>query len=183
MTGDESRIRILLVEDDDRLRLRLAAAFVRRGHSVETASSFEAVRALDFSLARDLVLVDFRLPDVSGLDLVRFLRDIAPGARIVLVTGFGTVAMAIEAMRAGADHVMTKPADVDELLAVYQRLMGDARAMIDAEAAPLDRVAWEHVDRVLASCEGNITVAARILGIKRRSLQRKLAARRTRDDS
>jgi two-component system response regulator RegA len=121
-------------------------------------------------------LVDLRMPGMSGLDVVRELHAIDPTTRIVVLTGYGSIATALDAVRLGAVHYLTKPAEVDEILAAFAR---DRPPAPDAEPTyeppSLGRVEWEHINRVLADCGGNISQAARVLGIHRRSLQRKLA--------
>jgi two-component system response regulator RegA len=117
------------------------------------------------------------MPGGDGLEVVRQLREIDPTTRVVVLTGYGSIATALEAVRLGATHYLTKPADVDELLAAFAR--GDAEeapaARPQVVAATLARVEWEHIQRVLTDCGGNVSQAARQLGLHRRSLQRKLA--------
>ena len=134
----------------------------------------------------EYAIVDLRLGSRSGLEVVRALVDLDPATAIVVLTGYGSIATALEAVRLGATHYLTKPADVDEVLAAFARGAGETTALPDAatssssadapESTPtLARVEWEHINRVLADCGGNVSQAARILGIHRRSLQRKLA--------
>lgn len=115
------------------------------------------------------------MPGKDGLELIPDMLRIRPGVRIVVLTGYGSIATALEAVRRGAVHYLQKPADVDDILAAFQ---GDAPGQSvresEAPAPSLDRVEWEHIQRVLADCSGNISEAARRLGIHRRSLQRKL---------
>lgn len=166
--------RLLIVEDDDILRARLARAFRERGFEVreaaDAAGASHEVRAEPPSHA----LVDLRLPDASGLEIVRTLVAADPAAAVVVLTGYGSIATALEAVRLGARHYLTKPADVDEIVSAFDREpSGSPRS---PTAVPtLARVEWEHINRVLADCGGNISEAARVLGIHRRSLQRKLA--------
>jgi two-component system response regulator RegA len=118
--------------------------------------------------------VDLRLKDGSGLDVVRALAEVGRGTAVVVLTGYGSIATALEAVRLGARHYLTKPAGADEILAA---LLGEQRppAPPAATAPSLARVEWEHINRVLPDCGGNVSEAARLLGIHRRSLQRKLA--------
>lgn len=165
---------LLIVEDDERLRGRLARAFRERGYDVREAATAEAARAAAAADAPELALVDLRMPGMSGLDLIPALLAIEPATRIVVLTGYGSVATAVEAVRRGAINYLTKPADADEILAAFD----PAHPSIDGPTErpmSLDRVEWEHINRVLVECQGNISEAARMLGIHRRSLQRKLA--------
>jgi len=121
------------------------------------------------------------MPGRSGLELVRALHDIDRATRIVVLTGYGSIATALEAVRLGATHYLTKPADVDEIIAAFDRRTDAEVPITDAAQTPsLARVEWEHIHRVLTDCDGNITKAAERLGIHRRSLQRKLAKYPTR---
>jgi two-component system response regulator RegA len=167
----------LVVDDDEVFRNRLGRALVQRNWDVETAASGE--EALRFARDRspDLVLLDLRMPGKGGLDVVGDLRFIDSSMTIIVLTGYGSIPTAISAVKRGADHYMSKPADVDQILAVYDSLRTAPSAEPDApETVPsLARVEWEHMQRVMEDCGGNISQAARLLGIHRRSLQRKLA--------
>lgn len=168
---------VLVVDDDEALRERLVRAFAHRGFDARGAGDgAEAVR-LARGESPELAVVDLRMPDVSGLELVRELHEIDPATRVVVLTGYGSIANALEAVRLGATHYLTKPADVDDLLAAFARAdAGETeRAPIEHAVPSLARMEWEHIQRVLADAGGNVSRAARLLGIHRRSLQRKLA--------
>lgn len=167
---------LLIVEDDDALRDRLAQAFEARGLDVRSARSVREAEDLARQDPPELVLLDLRIGADNGLDLVPVLKQIDPETRIVVLTGYGSVATAVQAVRRGAVHYLTKPADADEILAAFEQDQHDA----GAPAGPLrpmslDRVEWEHINRVLADCGGNVSEAARLLGLHRRTLQRKLS--------
>lgn len=165
---------LLIVEDDTLLRERLARAFATRGYDVHQAADIAEAEAAAQVEAPELVVLDLRMPQGNGLDLIPRLLAIEPATKIVVLTGYGSVATAVEAVRMGAVHYLTKPADADEILAAFSR---DARARADSaplQPMSLDRVEWEHINRVLVDCQHNISEAARVLGIHRRSLQRKL---------
>ena len=164
----------LFVDDDGRYRVQMQRAFVRRGFAAEVAASGEEALALARSRAIHYASVDLRMPGMSGLDLVRELLVLAPDLYIVVLTGFGSIATAVEAVRLGAKHYLTKPADANDLLAAFARTDPD-RKPISHEVPSLARAEWEHIQRVLDDCGGNISQAARLLRIERRSLQRKLA--------
>ncbi len=163
--------RTLLVADDDTpFRQRLVKAFVHRGFDVTGVDSAAAALAAAERESPELALVDLRLGDDSGLDLVQALKDIDATTSVVVLTGYGSIATAVESMKRGATTYLTKPVDADQILAAF-----DGAAPVAAASVPtLARVEWEHIQRVLAACGGNVSQASRLLGIHRRSLQRKL---------
>jgi len=165
---------LLIVEDADALRERLARAFDARGFEVQTAATVAEAETRLSAEIPEFVILDLRVPGGSGLDLVTRFKAADPETRIVVLTGYGSIATAVEALRRGAAHYLTKPADADEILAALQ---GDRSAALDVPHQPmsLDQVEWEHINRVLVECGGNVSEAARLLKIHRRSLQRKLS--------
>jgi two-component system response regulator RegA len=167
---------LLVVDDDAAFRTRLARAFAERGFAVrEAADGAEALR-LAREESPELAVVDLRMPESDGLDVVRGLKAIDPATNVVVLTGYGSIATALEAVRIGATHYLTKPADADDLIGAFARAGGAAAAPRAEPVAPtLARVEWEHIQRVLTDCDGNVSEAARRLGLHRRSLQRKLA--------
>ena len=165
---------LLIVEDDDVLRSRLAAAFVARGFSVRKAASVAEAEQLATDDPPELVVLDLRVGHDNGLTLIPVLLGIDPETRIVILTGYGSIATALEAVKRGATHYLTKPADADEILAAFSKGTGDPAAPAPAESMSLDRVEWEYINRVLMDCDNNISEAARLLGMHRRTLQRKL---------
>ncbi len=168
---------LLLVDDDEVLRERLARAFRDRGLEVMTARNVEEAVRLARADPPELAVVDIKMPGGNGLALIGELKRIEPETRVVMLTGYSSVTTALEAVRLGATHYLPKPADADEILAAFSRRGGEA---VVAEAAAssgtpsLARAEWEHIERVLTDCAGNVSEAARRLGIHRRSLQRKL---------
>lgn len=168
---------VLVVDDEDSLRERILRAFRDRGHEARGAATAEAALALAQADSPEWAIVDLRLPDGHGLALVRALHALDPTTRIVVYTGYGSIPTALEALRAGAVHYLTKPAAFAELLAAFDLAEPGRAAAADLplDVPSLDRVEWEHIERVLASCQGNITQAAALLGIHRRSLQRKMS--------
>jgi two-component system response regulator RegA len=167
----------LVVDDDEVFRNRLCRALAQRNWEAEAASGAE--EALKFTRERspDLVLVDLRMPGKGGLDIIQELRSVDSSMTIIVLTGYGSIPTAISAMKKGADHYLSKPADADQILAIYDALRSvHSNAPEAPETVPtLARVEWEHMQRVLSDCNGNISLAARLLGIHRRSLQRKLS--------
>jgi two-component system response regulator RegA len=167
---------LLLVDDDAIFRARLARAFRDRGYEVREADGFEAAISLAREDSPELAVVDLRMPGRSGLELVRELLVVDPATRVLVLTGYGSIATAVEAVRLGAVGYVQKPADADDLVAAFARaaLPPLVTTPVDYDAPSLARAEWEHIHRVLADCAGNVSEAARKLGVHRRSLQRKL---------
>ena len=177
--SDHRREWILLVDDSDAFRERLARAFSDRGYKVLSARNYEEAMQQVREQSPDYAVVDLRMPGRSGLELVRDLKGLDPTIRVLVLSGFGSIATAVDAMRLGADNVLPKPADADDILAAFNRAQTGApeRSSAEHEVPSLARAEWEHIQRVLKDCGGNISEAARRLGIHRRSLQRKLRKR------
>ncbi len=152
----------------------MAKAFAQRGLDVRTAADAPGAIALARSESPELALVDLRMPGPSGLELVKALREIDPTTRVVVLTGYGSIANAVEAVRLGAWSYLPKPADADEVLEAFEREPAATVASDGPKAASLARAEWEHINRVLTACGDNISEAARRLGLHRRTLQRKL---------
>lgn len=165
---------LLLVDDDDTFRTVLARALTRRGFEVRTAADVPDALRLASQSPPSHAVVDLRMPGASGLELVEALRRRSPDARIVVLTGYASIATAVSAMKLGATHYLAKPADADQIVAAF----GDAAPLLTLEETtrPLsvDRLEWEHIQRVLGENDGNISATARALGMHRRTLQRKL---------
>jgi len=176
MTTGEART-LLVVDDDATFRTRLIQGFCKRGFEVRGAADATEALALARVESPELAVVDLRMPELSGLVLVRELKQIDQATNVVVLTGYGSIATALEAVRLGATHYLTKPADIDDILAAFERGAASPSAAfsIDHEGPSLARAEWEHIHRVLTDCAGNISQAARRLGLHRRSLQRKLS--------
>jgi two-component system, response regulator RegA len=169
---------LLIVDDDGVLRERLAQAFSERGFAVRVAEHYESALSQATADPPELALVDLKMPGRSGLDLIAALKKLDPETNIVVLTGYSSVTTALEAVRLGATHYLPKPANADEILGAFARAKGAAIEPVEITETPsLARAEWEHIDRVLADCAGNISEAARRLGLHRRSLQRKLQKR------
>ena len=168
---------ILIVDDDEVFRRRLARAFKDRGYDTRVAGDFESAVAMATQDSPELAVTDLKMPGRSGLELVKALHDIDPSTKVVVLTGYGSIATAIDAVRLGATYYLPKPADADDIVAAFARADAPPLAPPEPEyqeAPSLARAEWEHINRVLSDCGGNISEAARRLGIHRRSLQRKL---------
>jgi two-component system, response regulator RegA len=170
----ESERTLLIVDDDAPLCQRLARAMERRGFVVATADSVAAGVAAATAHPPTFAVVDLRLGDGSGLDIVSALRDARPGARIVVLTGYGNIATAVAAVKAGAVDYLPKPADAD---AVERALLAGEGETPEPPEDPMsaDRVRWEHIQRIFELCDRNVSETARRLKMHRRTLQRILS--------
>jgi two-component system response regulator RegA len=169
---------ILIVDDNTLFRERLARSFRERGFEIRTAENYDEAMLQSRGQPPQFAVVDLRMPGPSGLTLVRDLKQLDSRMRVLVLSGFGSISTAVEALRLGAVSFLPKPADADDILAAFDRAAGTAPAVDNhAETPSLARAEWEHIHRVLADCSGNVSEAARRLGIHRRSLQRKLRKR------
>jgi two-component system response regulator RegA len=177
IAGDNPGRSVLVVDDEDTFRDRLVKALCERGFEARGVPSAEDALQAARTETPECAIVDLRMPLLSGLHVVRALHDMDPTTRIVVLTGYGSIATALDAVRSGAVHYLTKPADIDEIIAAFDHDGAPADTPPPTAIPSLDRVEWEHIDRVLLGCGGNITQAAALLGLHRRSLQRKLMKR------
>jgi two-component system response regulator RegA len=171
-TPETSRPSILLVDDDEVLRNRLCRAFERRGLRVRSADGFEgAIQILD-EFSPDLAVLDLKMAGKSGIELLIEIRRCSPRTKVIVLTGYGSIANAVDAIKLGAVNYVSKPADADQLLAAFD----SGPKLVQPNYAPpsLAQAEWDHIQRVLAECHGNISLAAQTLDIPRRTLQRKL---------
>ncbi|MDQ6995112.1 MAG: response regulator transcription factor [Mariprofundaceae bacterium] len=174
-----SKGRLLIVDDDKIFCHVLAKAMQKRGFDVIQAHGVEqAQELLDAQDFPSYAVVDLSMQGgLSGLVLVKFLRTISADIRIVVLTGFASIATAVEAIKLGATHYLSKPAHADEIISAFGKNIGNEAVKIVDQAASVRRLEWEHIQKVLLACDGNISAAARELGMHRRTLQRKLAKR------
>ena len=170
----EAERTLLIVDDDAPLNQRLARAMERRGFVVQTADSVASGIAAATANPPAFAVVDLRLGDGSGLDIVSALRDQRPGARIVMLTGYGNIATAVAAVKAGAVDYLPKPADAD---AVERALLAIEGETPEPPEDPMsaDRARWEHIQRIFELCDRNVSETARRLKMHRRTLQRILS--------
>ncbi|ANX05037.1 response regulator transcription factor [Immundisolibacter cernigliae] len=170
---------LLLVDDDPVFGRVLATALGRRGFQVTLAASVAQARELLPQLRVSHAVLDLRLPDGSGLELVPLLRERLPQVRIVVLSGYASIPTAIDAIKLGATYYLAKPVDADAVVRAFDA--GDAAlpaiSPLPAEPPSVRRVEWEHLQRVLKDCDGNVSAAARALRMHRRTLQRKLGKR------
>jgi two-component system response regulator RegA len=167
---------IVVVDDDEVFRKRLCRAFHDRGCEAHEALGAGDTLRIAGEVSPDLALLDLKMPEVSGLDLIQSIKQIDSTIVVMILTGYGSIPTALRALKLGADHYLSKPADADQILAAYRDLQaGSTETHAPATVPSLARVEWEHIQRVLSDCSGNISQAAKLLGIHRRSLQRKLS--------
>jgi len=166
---------ILIVDDDEVFCRALSTSLGRRGYATCIAHEAEGAMRLARDQSPDFAVVDLRLPGESGLMLIKRLREVLPEARMVMLTGFGSIATTVDAIKLGACYYLTKPANADEILAALRHdepKFDDTQPLQDVPS--VYRVEWEYIHRVLAEQNGNVSESARLLGIHRRTLQRKL---------
>ncbi len=166
---------MLIVEDDEALRRRLATAFESRGLSVRTAASLAEAEQRIAEDPPELIVLDLRVGVDHGLSLIPVALKGDPATKIVVLTGYGSIATAVDAVKLGAVQYLTKPADADDILAAFNGGRKGTVSDPPIESMSLDRLEWEHINRVLAECGQNVSEAARVLGLHRRTLQRKLS--------
>lgn len=168
---------LLLVDDDEIFCDVLSNALSKRHYDVSIAHSVSAAETILETLIPAFAIIDLRMPESFGLDLIPTLCEKNPEIRIVVLTGYASIATAIEAIKLGATHYLTKPADADEIVTAFDREKGKTDTEVEGQPLALDRLEWEHIQKVLADCNGNISAAARQLKLHRRTLQRKLQKR------
>ena len=172
---DQEKPTLLLVDDDETFCQVLGRALDKRGFEVTIAPNIDAAMLAAERDEPEYAVVDLRIGQESGLELVRRLVELDPNTRIVMLTGFASIATAVEAIKLGARHYLTKPADTDEIVAALHRDEGDSETPVAEHPISVKRLEWEHLQKVLMENNGNISAAARALGMHRRTLQRKLA--------
>lgn len=167
---------VLIVDDDDVLRSRLQKAFTKRGLSVLCAEGHETAMHIATEHRPDMAVLDLKMPGKNGMELLKELLDVSPNTRAVILTGYGSITNAVDAVKIGAVNYVTKPADADQVLAALEGRSSHIKSTDDEDLQPpsLAEAQWEHIQRVLADSGGNISEAARRLDIPRRTLQRKL---------
>jgi len=172
-SGDEAPS-VLLVDDDLTFCEVLSRAFKSRGFEVHVAQDLAQATRLAKECEPEYAVVDLRIGQESGLVLIEQLKQQDENTRIVMLTGYASIATAVESIKLGAIHYLTKPTDVDEILDALNREGGDANIELTKRPISVQRLEWEHLHKVLNDCGGNISAAARALGMHRRTLQRKL---------
>lgn len=169
--------RLLLVDDDRTFCQVLAEALVKRGFDVAVAHSVDEAVQVAGNDPPAYAIVDLSMPGASGLALVKHLRQTDARMHILVLTGYASIATAVEAIKLGATHYLAKPADTEEIVAALHQGEGNVEVQLPEQPVSVRRLEWEHIQKVLSECDGNISAAARKLGMHRRTLQRKLAKR------
>jgi two-component system response regulator RegA len=168
---------LLIVEDDVTFARTLQRSFERRGYGVQVAHHPDAVEAALAVARPGFAVVDLKLGNASGLPCVARLRAFDPAMLIVVLTGFASIATAVEAIKLGASHYLAKPSNTDDIEAAFSKAAGDAAVPIDGRTTSIKTLEWEHINETLADTGFNISEAARRLGMHRRTLARKLDKR------
>ncbi len=177
----EDRPRLLLVDDDVTFCAVLSKALEKRGFQVRVAHSVATALSEIQDDSPEYAVIDLKMPDQSGLALVSRLKALGERTRIVVLTGYASIATAVEAIKLGAEYYLSKPADADDIVAAFHRESGDRFAPVSEKPLSVNRLEWEHINRVLSEHHGNVSATARALGMHRRTLQRKLNKRPVRN--
>ena len=171
--------RLLIVEDDEAFARTLSRSFARRGYDVRGASGLDGLEAVLADFAPTHAVVDLKLANgASGLACVKALATHDPAMLVVVLTGYASIATAVEAIKLGACHYLAKPSNSDDIEAAFQRADGDAEVELTQRQTSIKTLEWEHIHEALAAADFNISEAARQLGMHRRTLARKLEKRR-----
>jgi two-component system response regulator RegA len=172
---------LLIVDDDEVLCQVLARALQKREYQVSVAHNQQQALQQAQQHSPEFAIVDLRIGSDSGLNVIKALRALNADIRIVVLTGYASISTAVEAIKLGAIHYLTKPAEVDEILKAFYHDKGDADAQLQTRPMSAKRMEWEHLQKVLADHDGNISAAARAMGMHRRTLQRKLSKKPVRE--
>lgn len=173
----DEQLRILIVDDDEVFGQVLQRAFSKRGYEVAQATDENQALAKAQEFEPDYITLDLKLEGSSGLNLLPQLVESSPQSKIVVLTGYSSIATAVEAIKLGAVNYLCKPADADEILAAFHKQEGDPDVPVAEQPMSVNRLTWEHIQKVLHEHDGNISATARALGMHRRTLQRKLQKR------
>jgi len=174
--NNADRPSLLLVDDDEIFRSVLIRAMKKRGFSVSSAASVEQALPLAQANPPEYAIVDLKMEGASGLVLIQALHELDSATRIVVLTGYASIATAVEAVKLGATQYLAKPANADEIVAAFGH-QASTGTSLNVQPATVERLEWEHINRILQEQQGNISATARQLNMHRRTLQRKLAKR------
>ena len=178
---DMDKPNLLLVDDDETFCSVLKPALEKRNFQVSVANDVKSGISLAEQTEPEYAVIDLRIGHDSGLEMVKKLISLDDNTQIVMLTGFASIATAVEAIKLGAIHYLTKPANADEIVNALYKNKGDSSVVINQNPLSVKRLEWEHLQKVLMQHEGNISAAARALNMHRRTLQRKLDKRPVRE--
>jgi two-component system, response regulator RegA len=173
----EENRKILLVDDDTTFTAVMTRGLERRGFKVQCCNNASDAVESCRQFQPSHILLDLNMPEISGLVVLPKLLATAGAAKLVVLTGYSSIATAVEATKAGATNYLCKPASIDEILAAFDEAATADEVQVPADPISVDRLEWEHIQRVLSDNDGNISATARALGMHRRTLQRKLQKR------
>lgn len=171
----EEKPKLLIVDDDKIFCQVLSKALQKREYNIEVAYDLSSAVELAQQQHPEFAIVDLRIGNDSGLNVIKSLVNIEPGIRIVVLTGYSSISTAVESIKLGAIHYLTKPAEVDDILKAFYHDEGNADVNLQTQPMSAKRMEWEHLQKVLHDNDGNISAAARAMGMHRRTLQRKLS--------
>lgn len=181
MNQEIDKPRLLLVDDDETYCKVLKTALEKRSYEVLVANDVKGGIALAEQYLPEYAVIDLRIGHESGLELVKKLISLDANTACIMLTGFASIATAVEAIKLGAVHYLTKPANADEILNALHKNEGDSTVSISENPLSVKRLEWEHLQKILMQFDGNISAAARALNMHRRTLQRKLDKRPVRE--
>ncbi len=165
---------LLIVDDDETFAAVLSRALLKRGFQTSVAHSVEEAYRLALTQIPQMAVIDLKIDTESGLELLPKLKQLNPSIKMLILTGYSSIATAVEAIKLGATNYLCKPVDADEILAAFDHCIGNPQATIANDPPSVERLEWEHIQNVLKNHDGNISATARSLGMHRRTLQRKL---------
>ena len=177
----ERKPSVLIVDDDAALCEALARGFAARGFDARIALTGDEATSMIGEDVPQYAIIDLKLPDSYGLKLISALMALDRNVRIVVLTGYGSIPTAVEAIKLGATYYLAKPANVDEIVKAFHRDSGDDNVPLNGKSMSLRRLEWEYIQRVLQQHQGNLAATARALSMHRRTLQRKIAKHPVRD--
>lgn len=175
-------MKLLITDDDDLFAQTLSRQLTRKGHSCHVAHQMAQALALVEQHLFDAAITDLVMAGGSGLMLVQRLHELDPDLPIVVLTGYASITTAVEAIKLGARQYLAKPATIDEIMSALAQMQGDPNRDVSAKPLSVERLEWEHIQKVLSEHEGNVSATARALRMHRRTLQRKLEKRPSRSE-
>ncbi|HEB55433.1 MAG TPA: response regulator transcription factor [Gammaproteobacteria bacterium] len=178
---DKQPTRLIIIDDDETFAQVLSKALAKQGYDTQHALNCKQALTLAQQMRPDYAIVDLRIGQESGLNLIQQLKSLNIDMHILILTGYASIATAVEAIKLGAAHYLTKPADTREIINALQKQDADPGVEPSAHPLSVKRLEWEHLQKVLLDHDGNISAAARALGMHRRTLQRKLAKKPSRE--